>query len=239
MSRIKSLLNYFKSGFDLANKSIEIYFLGLALSLIISFESFFLNTQLVGIIQLLTLVGIIINLAFSLSIPIFLLQKQQGHSLNFQNILSITIQNTKRIILPVILLSILIFVLFIASLILVAIYLHPTKEVTNQFFQSLNGESNTITYILIAFFSFFVYVSFLFSLEHKGFITSIIQSIILSFKNLSYLLLVLSAGIISYALISFLPIDNFWGLFSRVAIASYTGFVITSTTLFYYQKLSH
>lgn len=178
-------------------------------------------------------------MGFSLSIPIFLLRKQQNKSLDLQEMLSTTIQNTKRIILPAILLFILLVVLLIASFVLVAIFLHPTKEQVPQFFQSLGNLSKGWNpYFLIppVILSFFTFAPFFFALEHKGFFASIKDSFILSFRHLPYLAIVMLVGMISYSATSFLPVTEFWGLLLRYAISLYVSLIITASTLFYYHK---
>lgn len=240
MNKEKSLFNYFSDGFALTNKSLEVYLIALVLTLIALLNSIFPNSPYSGIFSLLLFITTIMSVGFSLSAPVFLLQKHQNKPLALQNMLSTTIKNTRRIILPLILIFILFIVLFIATSVLTAIFLYPTKEQVFQFFQSWDRFSkgwHPIFLIPSILFSFFVFTPFFFSLEYKGLLVSIKKSVALSFRNLSYIALVALVSIISYSVTSLLPIAETWGLLLRPAITVYLNLVVTASTLFYYQKM--
>ena len=225
MNKEKPLFSYYFDGLALINKSLEVYLIALVLSLL-SFISFYITS--------------IISIGFSLSVPVFLLQRQQNKPLALQHILSTTINNTKRIILPLILTFILLIVLLIVSFVLIAIFLPLIKEQILQFFQSWDRLSkgwHPIFLISSILFSFFVFTPFFFSLEYKGLLVSIKKSIALSFRNLSYIASVILVGVISYSVTSLLPITEIWGLLLKTAIALYLSLVVTASTLFYYQKV--
>lgn len=239
MEKERSLLDYYLNGLTLTNRSLKIYLLTIALTSPTLLPSLLSNSPLSEILSLLFVPFAIINLGFSLSIPVFLLYRQQNRSLDFQTIISTTIQNTKRIILPGILIFILFALLLISSFIITAVLLHPSKEQVTQFFQSLSQLNNgwhPAIFILSIIFSFFVFTSLLFSLEHKGLLDSIKDSFMISFQHLRYLSLVIITGMISYSITSFLPTEETWGLFARNAISLYITLAVTASTLFYYQK---
>lgn len=239
MNKEKSLANYYSRGFALTNKNLEVYLINLVIELPTILHSLFPKLPFSGILALFSYVMILISLGFSLSIPLFLLQKQQNKSLDFQDMLSTTFQNTKRIILPAILVFIILVVLLIVSSILVAISLHPTKEQVLQFFQSwgnLGRGWHPILLILPFTLSFFVFTPFLFALEHKGLFTSIRDGFVMCTRHLPYLVTVMFVGMISYSVISFLPGTEFWGLLLRIAINLYVSLIVAASTLFYYQQ---
>lgn len=238
MEKEKSLLNYYLRGFTLTNKSLDVYLLAVVLASLTLLPSLLPDSAMSRILLLPSMLFAIIDLGFSLSIPIFLLYKQQNKSLNFQTIISTTIQNTKRIILPAILIFILLLILLVVSVVLTAIFLHPAKEQVTQFSRSWSQFSkgwNPIFLILPIIFSLFTFTPFLFALERKGLLVSIKNSFMMSFRHLPYLSLVMVIGAISYSITSFLP-TGVWGLFIRNPIRLYISLIATASTLFYYQK---
>lgn len=240
MNKNQSILGYYSAGFTLANKSLEIYLISLFILLPTSLNFLFPNSPYSAVLTLVSLLATIINIGFSLSIPVFLIQKQQNQPLTFQNIVSTTIQSTKRMILPALLIFILLVALLMLFVILLITFFHPTAGQVQQFFQSWGNLSKgwqPIFLIQSIIVSFLVFTSFLFSLESQGLFSSLKNSIIISIKNLPYLVGLIILGIISYSLTSFLPVTEFWGLFLRFAVSLYIGLMITANTLFYYQDV--
>ncbi|MDP3724019.1 MAG: hypothetical protein Q8R11_00110 [bacterium] len=235
MNKITSLFSYFSSGFALTNKSFDIYLISLALLLLFELPSLPLDFSLSVVLSLLSTIGLAVNFGFSISIPVFLLQKQQDKPLDLRRVVSVTIQNTKRAILPLFYL----FILGIIFLVFLVIFLHPTREQAWQFFQDWANSGNKDPRLLILpiILSFFVFTSFLFSLEQRGFFRSMKDSVLLSFRNLPYLVLIIIIEAVSWSVISFLPSSEFWSQFLRYVISLYISLVIAASTLFYYQRV--
>lgn len=237
-----SLLTFFKKGFDLTNKSLDIYLIKLIIySLyLVNYLLPYVDSTIIAIIITVPLLPIIflLNTSFSLSLPVFLLRKQQNKSTDLQNIFSVTTRNIKRLILPLILIFLIFMLVGITFLISLTALLG-----WEQFLQSSQSLSNYTKrwnpFIILsaALSSFFVFSPFLFSLENKGLISSLKGSVALSFKHLSYILWVFLANFISYSIYSFFLTET-WGLFLTTAINFYIGLLVTSSTLFYYQKIS-
>src|SRR3989344_1311362 len=237
MNQEKPLLKYFFEGFALANRNLEIYFLGLIIVILPPLLSAILPN--LPILNALSPVFYLISFGFSLSIPKFLIQKHHNYSLSLKNIFSTTMQSTKRIILPSILLFIIATILLMVIFALVVIFLRPTPEQIAQFFRDFNYSNirwHPFFLILVPVISFFVFTPILFSLEHKGLITSLLNSISTSFSHLPYLSIVIAIDFISYAGTSFFPIYEVWGSSAEYIISSYIGLVVISSTLLYYQK---
>lgn len=240
MNQNQSILKFYSDGFTLTNKSLDIYLISLFIFLPILLNYFFPNSPYYVVLTLLSIPVAILNIGFSLSVPIFLLQKQQNQSLNFKSILSTTTQSIRRMILPAFLIFILFVALLMLSFILLFIFLHPTGRQVQQFFQSFSNLSkgwHPIFLIQPIIVSFLVFTPFLFSLEQQGLFASLKNSLVISIKNLPYLVGVIILGIISYSVTSFLPVTEFWGLFLRFAVSLYIGLIITASTLFYYQDV--
>lgn len=232
------LLNYFSQGFTLANKSFEVYLVTLILIVMSSINAFIPKPPWPEAISTVYfIISTLLYFGFSLSTPVFLREKQHGKALNFRTVFLTTLQNTKRILLPGIVLFIIMIALGIFSMFI--IYTSNNKEQIIQSLRSigtLNGR-DPISLISFALTSFFVFTSFFFSLDNKNLLISIKNSIVTSFKHLSYILIIAVISIISTILVSFIPLDKPWLIFLKDSISSYIGFIIIASTLSYYQKV--
>lgn len=236
MDKEKPVLNYFLEGFRLANRSLEIYFILLILSLLYFYGTSFPNQPLSLVYSILSFIIFVISVSFSLSVPVFLIQKQQGNALSIPSLLSTTMVNTKRIILPGILIFTILIMFLIATFILIGILLHPTSTQIAHFFQNFDPAWNPVVLILVIIFPFFVFTPLFFSLEKKGLLISIKHSIATCFKHLPYLILVIAIDVLSYSLNNLLPITDIGGSYLKSIISLYISFVIATSTLLYYQK---
>ncbi len=235
--KLKSIIQYFLNGFSLTNRSLDIFLISLSLSLPSLIKYFMPNTILGKVLSPVSFVLLFISIGFMLSLPVFLEQKQQKKVSDYRNIVKITFENTKRIILPSVLLFITFIVLLMFSFILVAIFLHPNKDQVSIFFQNIGKGWQPIFLIPITLMYFFEFTSFFFSLEHNGLLSSIRKSIVVAFNNLDYISMVIMIGIISYSITSFIPIQTFWGYVIRIALGGYIGLGLTASSLFYYQNV--
>lgn len=232
----RSIVQYFLKGFSLTNQSLDIFFISVLLFLPFLFSNFMPHTILGKILSALSIVLIFITLGFNLSLPVFLVQRQQKKALDYREIIKVVLKNTKRIILPSISLFILLTILLILSLILTAIFIHPSREEATSFFQNI-GEGWQPIFLTIVLISFLEFTSFFFSLEHNGLLNSIKKSVLVAFNNLYYVSIVTLFSVISYFITGFIPIEPFWGQLARTLLGGYIGFALTASSLFYYQTV--
>mgnify|MGYP001566154337 CR=1 FL=1 len=234
------IIQYLLKGFSLANRSLDILLIGFLLTITSTILGFLLsNTALEKAQSALSFIFLFIGISFTLSIPIFLLQKQQQKSLNYKELIGILVKNTKRIMLPGILLFILFTILLSLSLVIIAIALRPSENQVAAFFQNFGKDWQgwqLIFLIPIILLSFLEFTPFFFSLENQGLWISIKNSIITAFRNLPYIGLVTLIMIITYSITSFISMGTTQGQLIRNLIAQYVNLVIAASSLFYYQS---
>lgn len=229
----KLITNYFLKGFALSKRSLDLLIISLLLSLAGLLSNY---TQSSFIIVPLSLISSFISVGFMLSLPIFLVQKQEVKSLNYRNMVKVTLKNTKRIILPGILLFILLGISLMLSFAVAAIFLHiNTESEINAFTQNVGKVWHPISLLTILMISFFEFTSFFFSLEGNGLLSSLRKSIIAGFNNLRYVSIVILISIISSTITSFIPIETFWGRLLTMVLGGYVVFVVNASSLYYYQ----
>lgn len=236
MSNYKSIGGYFQSGLVLANRSLEIFIISAVLALlqisIISPEGPILPV----VLGLVSFIALLLSIGFSLSMPAFLLMKQQNKKIQPRELLSVTLANTRRSIVPLVLLLLLFAGIFILAIIALAVIVKPDSADFTRFFQGLEGW-NPVYQLFPIISAFLVFTSIFFSLEKKGLIGSMKQSIKVSFKHLPFVIPVMLIGVVSYSLTNFLFPDNSWGLTVNYIIHSYIGLAVISGALFYYQAV--
>lgn len=241
MKDLQSNTGYFTKGFALVNKSLLVYLINLLLWLPTIISNLLPNDSFKSILIFMSYILMFLSLGFSLSIPSFLLQKQENKSLELKSILYITLKNTKRIIVPIILLGVIFFVLLFFILLINISIFSLTYLPNDSFSEWLGSEDRSLIYqifgiIISAASSFFVFMPILFSIKNEGVFKSLLKSFSLSIKNFSFLSLVVLVNIVSSLLTGFLPITQTWGYSLGMMINSYVGLLITSSALLYYQK---
>lgn len=243
----KSVIQYFFKGFSLANISLDVLLIGLFLPLLYLFlNSFIQNTILGKVLFILSFVLVFINIVFLLSLPVFLIQKQQKKALDYGQIIGVILKNIRRILFPIILLAVF-FVLIFSAVMLIILFIHTlislrlnsgkSEEEITSFIQNLGKGWHPILIMPIVAISFFEFTSFFFSLENNGLLSSIKKSINAAFNNLHYISIVILINIISYSINSFIPIQTFWGQLVRMVLGGYISLVLTASSLFYYQNV--
>lgn len=237
-----SLLNYFSKGFSLANRSLEIYLIGLGLSLIGVFANLLSGSIIGKILQFVSFISLFFTFGYQMSVPLLLTFKQQAKPLEFNNAWNIILRSTKRMILPVILFGILFMVLFFSLLIWVVVMSHSSNSqeivasVQNLVIQLRNW--NPLFIIFGSIFSFFVFTPIYFSIENKGFFASMKKSISFSFKHSNFIVLLILINAINYTIITLIriPIENPLGQLVLTAITQYIALIISASTLLLYQS---
>ncbi|OGD86031.1 hypothetical protein A2696_04080 [Candidatus Curtissbacteria bacterium RIFCSPHIGHO2_01_FULL_41_13] len=242
--------NYFLNGFSLANRILDIYFISLLLTLI-AFIPSFLGQSIVGkISQFVTIPLFLIQFSFWMSIPLFLVDKQQNRATNYRNLSIVVLHNAKRLIIPGIILSILFGILALLVLLIAALNVAKTGSDPSQITTAIQNliqkllRWNPIMISLTGLFSLFVFTSIYFSLENRGFFGSAKRSVIFSFKNLNFVLIIFLIHAIFYSLSSLFPptfkipisVQGDLGLLIIVVLSQYMSFIIIASALLYYKN---
>lgn len=219
MQQKKSVIQYFQDGFFLANKSLDVFLI-----------NFFLLIPLLMNNVALNAISLLINMGFTLSIPLLLTSKDQGKHLGLGYVFNVTARNVKRIMLPAI-------PLFFLSGILAFMFFgawnyifHPTEAQINIFLQ--NGQ-----FFLIIVSSLFIFTPFYFSLENNGLFTSMKKSIGAFYRNLNFILVAILLNIFIAYISNFIPPESLWGQLLGMIINLYIALTTTASCLFYYQKV--
>ncbi len=239
----KSVFQYFFKGFSLINKSLDIFLIGLSLSLSGLLINFFISNTIFGIVLfILSVVLVFIDIGFFLSLPFFLIQKQQKEALDYGKMVGVVLKNTRRIVLPIIL-----FVLIFFAVMLILLFIHTvislrpnsakSEEEIISYLQNISKGWHPITLIPLALLSFLGFTSFFFSLENNGLLSSLKKSTIAGFNNLNYISILILISIISYSFFSLMPMETFWGQLILMTLGGYIPLVLTASSLFYYQNV--
>lgn len=235
-------LTFFSKGFFLTNRSLEIYLIGIALSLIGVLVNLFKGSPIGTVLQIVSLVSIFFTFGFQMSVPLLLTLKQQTKYLDFNKAWSVILRNTKRMILPVILFGTLFMVLFFSLLIWFVAMSHPTDSQaivsTIKNFAEQMRNWNPIFIVLGIPFALFAFTPIYFSVENKGFFASMKRSISFSFKHLNFIMLLVLFGAVNYTVITpiRIPIENPLGQLALSVVIHYVGLIMSSSTLLFYQS---
>lgn len=232
--------DYFTKGLSLVNKSWGILLFGLILTSFVSSLPYLSGDSFIkGTLQAIGFLLIFIEFGFSYSLPVFLLARQEGKSVNFGDILSTSLQNTKRLILPLILIFILFIILFIVvNFILVVQFIYGGNFNFMQNATQGFNPWNLFFAFLIGLFSFFTFSPIYFSLEKDGLFRSIKRSINLSIKNLDFIIIIFVISVVIF-LISTQPLkdyQSFWQLFLKGIIYQFEGLLFSAAALIFYQN---
>lgn len=237
----KQVSDYFKEGSALALKSWGLFLIGLFLTLLGSggIPDLLGDSFIKSVLQIIGFLLLFIGSGFSFSLPVFLVEKQQGKPLNLGNIFSITLGNSKRLILPLILMLVCIVIVVVISFFLIAqfIYGGNLNFMQNTQTQGLSAW-NILFALLIGLFSFGTFTPVYFSLEKKGLFSSIKKSISLSSKNLSFIMIVFVISASTYLILALFlnNYQNLYQLFIRNVVFQFELLVIAAASLIFYQN---
>lgn len=238
----KSITSYFSKGFLLANKSLDLYLIGVGLSIFGILAGLFNGSPIATLLQIIASVLGFFSFGFGMSLPLLLTNKQQRKHSDLRSVWSIITKNTKRMILPVIVMSVLVIVLFFAVLLWFLSMSNTTSgQEINATLISFSQQLPYLTPLFIVLgipFAFFAFTSIYFSVENEGFFTSIKKSIAFGFKHLHFVGVLILLGAVHSILIALvkIPIDNHLGQFVLMTITQYTSLVITASTLLFFQS---
>ncbi len=223
------IYSYFKKGISLTNKSWILFLFGLTLALLTSLP----NLTDKWALQIIGSLLLFVSFGFTFSLPIFLLNKQEDKLVDFGQIISTSLQNTKRLILPLILIGLIISITLLLLLISVIFvnqgninFIH-NMSTWKLFIVLLSGPS-----------SFFTFAPIYFSLEKNGLLSSIKKSIVLGVKHLDFIAIIFVISASTFLILDFLLKDyqSFWQLFTKIIVYQYEVILITSTSLIFYQS---
>lgn len=234
------ILESLKKGFALTNRNWALFLIGLFFSLF-SYSANFLETSPIkGILVAMGLLLLPISIGFYTSIPAFLVDKQQGKPLRLINILVLTLQSTKRLIIPGILLVLLFLVLGIFVYIFMVVVVYDgnwaifSKEVQGDF-----EKWNIWMMILLGFFAFFSFTPIYFSLEKNGLFSSIAKSLDFSLKHLNFIAVIILISWIFYSINALLPpISKQLQSLIQTLLGAYEAILLTAIPLVFYQSVA-
>ena len=230
--------DYFRKGLSLVNKSWGIFLFGLILTLLASLPDLMGDSFIKGILQVIGFLILFVEFGFGFSLPVFLLARQEGKPVNFGDILSTSLQNTKRLILPLILIFIVFIILAVISFLLVVQFVYGGNfnfmQNTTQGFNPWN----ILFAFLIGLFSFTTFSPIYFSLEKNGLFRSVKRSIDLSLRNLDFIIIifVISVSIFLFSILLLTDYQSFWQLFLRSVIYWYEELLFVAAALIFYQN---
>ena len=158
--------------------------------------------------------------------------------------IDITFSNAKRLIFPSICLFILFMFAFLVTVFSIFITHHSSKTeamaaLQNAFVYLLNW--NPIFFLIALISSLFSFQAIFFSIEQLGFFHSLKKSFLFSLKNKKFLIPIVFYNAIRYSLfvtpaIISLMLASYVGKYIYSAISLYINFIITASSLIYYQK---
>ena len=220
---MKNISTYFKKGFELANKSLELYFISALLLILI-----ILSRKL----WLVSLIPTLLSVGFIFTLPVFLLKKYRKEDFDLKKVFSLSLSNLiRRLIIPVIL------SLFAIGMVLGVVVVIISKILSNLSFPA--GTSSSILHLipligLYLILPLLVFSTILFSIEKKGFFSSLNQSVSLSTKNFNFIIYVFVFDTAVSAANSFLvhAPNNIYML--GEVLTQYVSFVVIASSLIYY-----
>lgn len=235
-------LTYFSKGFSLTNRSPEIYLIFIGLSLFGILDILFKGSPIVIALQIVSFIGFFFSFGFQMSVPLFFTFKQQAKPLDFNNMWPVILRNTKRMILPIILMVIL-FMILLFALLIWFIVSHPgnsqdiaTAAIKNFPEQMMNWNPLFIIFgIPLTLFSF---TPIYFSVENKGFFASMRRSVSFSLRHLNFIVLLILFGAAISTVTTFIriPFENRLGWLILGIITQYVGLILSASTLLFYQS---
>ena len=240
-----NIKDYFIQGFSLLNRNIDLYFLALLFTLI-SFliqHLYKLHLPIGFIITILSLVITVLSVSYSLTIPYFLSYKQIGKKLDYGFLWRTILHNAKRLILPIIVLTLIAVIAFIVIGIgiIVVVPLHVKNP--QDFVRFLTQQGWIPWYVLFTtifavIFSFFTFTSIFFSVENLGIFNAWIKSIAFSFKNIEFVVLIMAISVMADFITSFtslIPFDRTFTTYLALIPTQYIHLGILASSLLFYQ----
>lgn len=238
MNKQNLISDSFKKGFRLTNKSISLFLFVLTLSFLSEIPDLLGNSPVKIILQVVGFLLVIIQTGFYFSLPIFLVNNQQGKTVAFRKILSIMLKNTKRLILPSIIILASAFLAVVLSFFLLAQFVFVGDY---NFLQNSYLGFYVWNIIMALFFGLFSFISFApiyFSLEKNSFLISIKKSISFCLNNFNFFLILFVADTFTFliTMLLFNDFQNPYHLFTRNVLINYEYILLATASLIFYQN---
>lgn len=234
---MKSPLTCFINGFKLINKSFKLILFSFLLAIPAVSENSFFNSLLSIIFGIASLITAYIGLGFTLSLPLLLIQRQKDKEITYQEILSESLKSAKRSIKSVLLIFVILVVILLAIIIGGAAILPGIQGLPPiPRFEDLPFW-HPILILPAILTSFLVFTPVFFSLEEKNLLISMKESVLLGMKHLPFIVVVAILGLAPYLVIAVLLLDKIWINIFTYIVSAYTGLIIASSALLYYQKI--
>lgn len=222
----RSIMHFFQEGFILANRTIYLYLINV-LFLIFTYIIYFNNVLSKNIFLIfLSVILFFITVGYSLSLPLFLLGKKDGGHFSFAEIVSITLNNTRRIIVPLILIGLILTIpLGIVLSLLRLIFSHTLLQ-----------RLNPLLLVAVIIFPASYFTPCFFSIEKEGLCTAIKNSFRVAYKSLRITCAIGVLLLIYYAVSSFISSNDFTYQLIKVTAWLYVNLVLTASTLQYFNS---
>lgn len=230
------LMQITREGITLANRNLDLFLFMMVFSLQAFLDFFLSNPAFSRISSILSLPLVLLEVGYGLSLPLFLYMRLQKRAVSFKEIVITTLKNTKKVILPMLIMMFMIFVLLIFGLFLVIEVLRFSTTSIPTFFQNINNWRFVFA-IISPMFVIFEFSSIYFSLENQGFFKSIKSSVLTASKNLGYISTLALIDLVIYSLGAFVPIEFKLGILVVSLVNFYTAFLMISVSLIYYLKV--
>jgi hypothetical protein len=229
-------LDYLRRGLSLANKSWGILLFGLILTLLSSIPELLKDSFIKGVLQAVGFLLAFVWFGFSYSLPVFLLSRQEGKSVNFGDILSTSLQNTKRLILPLILIFVIILAV-VGFILIVEIFYGGNFNFMQNTTVGFNPW-NIFLAFLIGLLAFLIFSPIYFSLEKNGLVKSIKRSISLSVKHLDFIAIIFIISASTFLISTQLLKDyqSVWQLLLRGVLNQFEALLLGAAALIFYQN---
>lgn len=218
----------------LAFEYIDLLGIYILLSIPAIMPSLFPNTLFSTVISQIDIIFTVVSIAFILSIPAFLHAKTHKKSQKVMDIGKIVFHNLRRILLP--LLGMTIF--YIALIFLFIIVAQPTPREMSRYVSMLfpTEKMNPFVFLFYTFVSFFQFTAIYFSLKNKGLLESMKLSIFTGLKNIPFLFGIICINSTMF-LLMYLFVDFKNQYLIRLIINCCVGYFVSVLTYIYFEEV--
>ena len=233
---MRQTLDFFVKGLNLTFRHIDLFII----YLIVEIPSFILimfpSLTSLRFLSLIQMIFTLIYISYSLSVPFFLKTKGDDKALSLGKIKSTIFQNLKKIILPILGLSSLLFLFILITLFIK----QPPKEqaavIMSNIFDS-KSLFNPYIFMVTVVSAFFSFTSMFFSIEGKSLPRSWILSVKASFKNLNIVFYIILISFLINFVLRLMQVDQPIFYLFRSVVLTYEVFFITASLWLYYEKV--
>lgn len=218
----------------MANRNLDLFLIGT----ILSFLSSQIDIVKIPGMGIASFIILSIYVGFGLSIPLFLSIRESKKKLTISEIVKISLLNTKRSFLQVIVLAIFLFLTMLG--IIIAQFIASRQTDISVFIENFFNGGEYYYWAIYPILSITIFTSIFFSIEKLSFFRSTIRSIKYSFQNIPFVMVVGAIFIISYYVstaISDTLMEPF-NLLLKVGILEYIELILISSAYVLYSQSS-